>query len=63
MFSDRLRSPRHKQLTVLAAIVSLTSSAPVLAAGGKNAYNNPNGNPAEDTVETQYTNPDGGSNP
>ncbi len=51
---------RIKQLTVITAIISLAASGPLLAEGGKNAHNNPNGSPSEDTFETPYTNPDGG---
>ncbi|UHD17931.1 hypothetical protein [Thiocapsa bogorovii] len=43
----------------IVAIVVATSFAcgnSALAAGGKNAYNNPTGDPAEDTYQTPYTN-------
>ena len=39
-----------------AILVVLTSSNVAWAGGDKNAHNNPNGNPAEDTFQTPYAN-------
>ena len=45
-----------KQLTVLAAIICLAASAPLLGEGGKNAHNNPIGSPSDDNFEAPYAN-------
>ncbi|NEX21117.1 hypothetical protein G3480_12475 [Thiorhodococcus mannitoliphagus] len=36
--------------------MSLAFGSAALAGGGQNAYNNPTGDPAEDTYQTPYTN-------
>jgi hypothetical protein len=43
-----------------AVILVLISSTAVMAEGGKNAYNNPTGDPPEDTYLTPYANFGGG---
>jgi hypothetical protein len=45
-------------ITKLAILVlmSLVCVSATLAAGGKNAYNNPTGDPAEDTYQTPFVN-------
>jgi hypothetical protein len=49
---------KHLILASLTAI-ALASSAGLYAAGGKNAYNNPSGDPSSDTFETPFANYDG----
>ena len=49
-----------KRLTLLAAIIGLCTGAQALAAGGQNAYNNPTGDPADDTYQMPYANMGGG---
>jgi hypothetical protein len=44
----------------LAAVIVLVAAPQALAAGGQNAYNNPTGEPAEDTYQTPYANAGGG---
>ena len=51
---------RAKRLTVLAAIIGVCAGTEALAGGGQNAYNNPTGDPAEDTYQTPYANTGGG---
>jgi hypothetical protein len=41
-------------VTAIAAILGLTAGAQALAAGGKNAYNNPIGEPPSDTYQKPY---------
>ena len=48
------------RLTLLTAIIGLCTGAGALAAGGQNAYNNPSGEPPEETYLTPYANEDGG---
>lgn len=40
----------------MVALLSMAVSFPAAAEGGKNAYNNPNGDPADDTFEAPYVN-------
>lgn len=48
----------NAKMTVLSltALLSLAMSLPAAAEGGKNAYNNPNGDPDDDTFEAPYVN-------
>ncbi|MCP5417781.1 MAG: hypothetical protein H6965_11870 [Chromatiaceae bacterium] len=45
-----------KKLAVFVAVVSFAAAVPAWASGGKNAYNNPNGSPADEVFEAPYTN-------
>jgi hypothetical protein len=47
---------RVKRLAVLTAIIGLCSATEALAAGGQYGYNNPTGDPADDTYQTPYAN-------
>jgi hypothetical protein len=48
---------RHTAVVAaLATAIALLASPQVLAAGGKNAYNNPTGDPPADTYQTPYAN-------
>lgn len=50
----------RKPLTLASiAVIALAFSAGLYAAGGKNAYNNPSGDPSSDTFETPFANYDG----
>jgi hypothetical protein len=40
----------------LIAVIGLLASPNAIGAGGKNAYNNPTGSPAEDTFQMPYMN-------
>lgn len=43
-------------VAVLATAIALFAAPQVLAAGGKNAYNNPTGDPPADTYKMPYAN-------
>ena len=51
-------STRLNTAILIAAAALLSTGA--WAAGGQNAYNNPGGDPPEDTYQTPFANPDGG---
>ncbi len=42
--------------TVIVAVIGLVRSAGALAGGDQNAYNNPTGDPPDDTYQTPYAN-------
>ena len=47
---------RNAVVAVLATAIALLAAPQVLAAGGKNAYKNPTGDPPADTYQTPYAN-------
>jgi hypothetical protein len=53
---------RHLSISILTLItvVAFGFSSTLFAGGGKNAYSNPTGDPAEDTYQTPFANTDSG---
>ena len=53
---------RHLSVSILSliTIIAFAFSGTLLAGGGKNAYSNPTGDPADDTYQTPFANADGG---
>ena len=47
-------------LTALTAVAGLIAAPQTMAAGDKNAYNNPTGDPPTDTYQTPFANAGGG---